>query len=102
MGELEVIGLAGMAEHDAGESLVILEASQDLEAEAIDIEGQQRIDIVRGPGDPERGRPDVIALGHQRVLHRPRTQPPVGGCEQHGQSGSLAMRTVRKAGANAS
>ena len=56
----------------------------------------------RGPGDPERGRPDVIALGHQRVLHRPRTQPPVGGCEQHGQSGSLAMRTVRKAGANAS
>ena len=62
----------GMAEHHTGKTLVIVEAGQDLEAQAVHIEGQQRLDAVGGASDPERRRPDVIALGHQRVLHCPR------------------------------
>lgn len=53
--ELEVVPCAPVAEHDAVEALVLAEAEEQLEAEAVDVEGEQGVDVVGRTGYPEDG-----------------------------------------------
>lgn len=53
--ELEVVPRVPVAEHDAVEALVLVEAEEQLEAEAVDVEGEEGIDVVGWAGYPEDG-----------------------------------------------
>jgi len=51
--ELEMIRLIAMAEHHAIEAVVIPELSKDLEAEAVAIKSNHRVELIGGSRDAE-------------------------------------------------
>ncbi len=61
-GELEVVGRAGAADHHAVEAVMVVEAGEDGQGKAGDVEGHQGVDVVGGAGDAE---------GCRAVLSRP-------------------------------
>ena len=47
-GEFEMIGRAGFADHHAVKPVVVVEAIEQVEAEAVDIEWEQPVKVIAG------------------------------------------------------
>jgi hypothetical protein len=57
-GELEVVGRTGLAQHHAVEAVVVLEAGEHAQAQAVAVEGQERVE-VGGRTRMTRCEPDI-------------------------------------------
>lgn len=84
--QLEVVGGAAEPQHDAVEAVVVAEAEQDLKAQPVSVKGNDGINVVGGPRDP-----NVCAVeGHDEA----RFETVSGGRLDIGTRATSLMRRV--------